>query len=117
MKKELEFDDEKVGVDILYRALAEPLRWIVQNAGADAGWILRKVEESKETDYGFDALTMQFCHMLAAGIVDPAKVTRSALQNAISIGAMVLTTEALVTDIPEKKETPSMPPGGGMGEY
>jgi len=117
VKKELKSDDEQTGVDILYRALAEPLRWIVQNAGADAGWVLKKVEEAKESDYGFDALTMNFGSMLAAGIVDPAKVTRSALQNAVSIGAMLLTTEALITDIPEKKETPSMPPGGGMGEY
>ncbi|MBM3283818.1 chaperonin GroEL [Candidatus Gottesmanbacteria bacterium] len=117
VKKELKSDDEQTGVDILYRALAEPLRWIVQNAGADAGWVLKKVEEAKESDYGFDALTMNFGSMLAAGIVDPAKVTRSALQNAVSIGAMLLTTEALITDIPEKKETPPMPPGGGMGEY
>lgn len=119
IKKELSTDDEKTGVDILFRALAEPLRKIVENAGADSGWILKKVEESKEADYGFDALSMKFCSMLGAGIVDPAKVTRSALQNAVSIGAMVLTTEALITDIPEKKEAPAMPPGGmgGMGDY
>lgn len=117
IKKELEFDDEKIGVDILYRALAEPLRWIVQNAGVDPGWVLKRVEEAKELDFGFDALAMKFGSMLAVGIVDPAKVTRSALQNAVSIGIMILTTEAMVTDIPEKKETPAMPPGGGMGEY
>lgn len=120
IKKEMQFDDAKVGVDILYKALAEPLKQIAANAGADAGWVLRKVEDAKEVDYGFNALTMEFGPMLAAGIVDPAKVTRSALQNAVSIGAMVLTTEALVTDIPEKN-TPlpggGMPPGGGMGEY
>lgn len=118
LKKQFEFDDENTGVDILYRALAEPLRWIAQNAGADAGWVLRKVEEAKEADYGFDALVMKFGSMLAAGIVDPAKVTRSALQNAVSIGTMVLTTEALITDIPEKNPPaggPAMPPGGGMG--
>jgi len=104
-------------VDILYRALVEPIRWIAQNAGADAGWILRKVEEAKEKDYGFDALTMKFTSMLEAGIVDPAKVTRSALQNAVSIGTMVLTTEALIADIPEKNPPGggAMPPGGGMG--
>ncbi len=119
VKKELSYDDEKTGVDILYRALSEPIRWIAQNAGADAGWVLKKVEEAKEADYGFDALTMKFGPMLAAGIVDPAKVTRLALQNAVSIGSMVLTTEALITDIPEKKEAPAMPPGGmgGMGDY
>jgi len=117
LKKQVEFDDEKTGIDILYRALSEPLRSIAHNAGADAGWVLRKVEESKETDYGFDALSMRFVSMLEAGIVDPAKVTRLALQNAVSIGTMVLTTEALITDVPEKKETSPMPPGGGMGEY
>ncbi len=115
VKKELSFDDEKVGIDILYKALAEPLKQIAANSGADSGWVLRKVEEAKEEDYGFNALTMQFGPMLASGIVDPAKVTRSALQNAVSIASMVLTTEALVTDIPEKKEAPAMPPGGGMG--
>ncbi|OGG00173.1 chaperonin GroL [Candidatus Gottesmanbacteria bacterium RBG_13_37_7] len=120
VKKELENDDEKVGIDILYRALGEPVRWIAKNAGADAGWVLKKIEESKVMDYGFNALTMKFCPMLDAGIVDPAKVTRSALQNALSIGAMVLTTEVLVTDIPEKNPPsggPAMPPGGGMGDY
>ncbi|OGG26199.1 chaperonin GroL [Candidatus Gottesmanbacteria bacterium RIFCSPLOWO2_01_FULL_39_12b] len=115
VKKELEFADEKTGVEILYKALSEPVRWIAQNAGADPGWVVRKVEEAKEVDYGFDALTMKFGSMLASGIVDPAKVTRNALQNAVSIGAMVLTTEALITDIPEKKDMPAMPPGGGMG--
>ncbi len=115
MKKDTESEDEKVGLDILYRALAEPVRGIAQNAGADSGWVLRKVEEAKETDYGFNAYNMKFESMLAAGIVDPAKVTRSALQNAVSVGAMILTTEALITDIPEKKEAPAMPAGGGMG--
>lgn len=119
VKKEMNTEDEKTGVDILYRALAEPLRRIVENAGADSGWILKKVEDAKEADYGFDALTMKFGSMLAAGIVDPAKVTRSALQNSVSIGAMVLTTEALITDIPEKNPPAggAMPPGGGMGDY
>ncbi|MBI4990522.1 chaperonin GroEL [Candidatus Gottesmanbacteria bacterium] len=119
VKKELTYDDEKTGVDILFRALAEPIRWIAQNAGADPGWVLRKVEEAKEPDFGFDALAMKFGPMLTAGIVDPVKVTRLALQNAISIGAMVLTTEALITDIPEKNPPAGGPamPGGGMGEY
>ncbi len=119
LKDALKIQDEKVGVDILYSALAEPIRWISKNAGADEGWVVRKVEESKIDDFGFNALTMEFGSMLVAGIVDPAKVTRSAVQNAASVGMMVLTTEALVTDIPEKKEvTPGMPPGGMGGmEY
>lgn len=105
-------EDEKIGVDILYTALAEPIRWLAKNAGADEGWVARQVEDSKIADYGFNVMSMRFESMLEAGIVDPAKVTRSAVQNAASIGMMVLTTEALITDLPEKKETGM--PGGGM---
>lgn len=112
LREQLATADEKTGIDILYQALGEPLRWIVKNAGADAGWVAKKVEDAKEVDYGFNAMTMDFGSMLGAGIVDPAKVTRSAVQNAASIGMMVLTTESLITDIPEKKE--AMPGGGGM---
>lgn len=122
LKKALTDADEKVGVDILYEALGEPMRWIAKNAGADEGWVVKTVEEElakgKNGDYGFDALAMQFGSMLAAGILDPAKVTRTAVQNAVSVGMMILTTESLITDLPEKKEaTPGMPPGGmgGMG--
>lgn len=119
LKKQLDDEDEKTGVEILYHVLAEPLRRIVANAGTDPGWILHEVEKAKEEDFGYNALTMKFGRMYAEGIVDPAKVTRSALQNAVSIGSMMLTTEALVTDIPEKKEASAMPPGGmgGMGDY
>lgn len=119
IKKETDDLDERIGIDILYKALGEPVKWIAANAGADPGWVLKKLEESKVNDFGFNALTMQFENMLAAGIVDPAKVTRVALQNAVSIASMVLTTEVLVTDIPEKKEAPAMPQGGmgGMGDY
>lgn len=110
LKKKMEFDEEKTGVEIVYRALAEPIKMLAQNAGADAGWVLRKVEESKDTDYGFDALSLEFGSMFKRGIVDPAKVVRNALENAASVAMMILTTEALVTDIPEKKEnTPSTP--------
>ena len=108
--------DEKVGVDILYRALEQPVRVIVGNAGADAGWVVREIE-SKNAEVGFDVLTMKFEDMVKMGIVDPARVTRTALQNAVSVASMLLTTEALVADLPEKKEaTPAMPGGmGGMG--
>jgi chaperonin GroEL len=112
-KKKMEFDEEKTGVDIVYKALAEPVRKIAENCGVDAGWVLRKIEESKDKDYGFDALTLEFGSMFKRGIVDPAKVVRSALENAASVATMILTTEALITDIPEKKDnapaTPSMP--------
>lgn len=117
LRDSLQESDERVGIDILYHALGEPVRWIAKNAGADDGWVLKSIEESKVADYGFNAMTMQFGSMLAAGVLDPAKVTRSAVQNAASIGMMILTTEALITDIPEKKDAaPAMPGGmGGMG--
>ncbi|MBI2611771.1 chaperonin GroEL [Candidatus Gottesmanbacteria bacterium] len=115
LRKQTDSDDEKAGLDLLYNALSEPLKWIAINAGADAGWVVKSVEDSKVEDYGFDAMAMVFGSMLAKGIIDPLKVTRTAVQNAASVGMMVLTTEALVTDIPEKeKQMPAMPPGGGM---
>ena len=91
LKKTLS-EDEKIGAEILYQALEMPLKMIAKNAGADEGWVARTVEESKVTDYGFNALTGEFESMLTAGIVDPAKVTRSALQNGASVAVMVLTT-------------------------
>ncbi|MBI4130267.1 chaperonin GroEL [Candidatus Roizmanbacteria bacterium] len=117
LEKALTVADEKTGARILYEALSQPLHWIAKNAGMDAGWVVKKIEESKDMHYGFDALIGKFGDMIKAGIVDPVKVTRLALQNAVSVGTMILTTEALVTDIPEKKETPAMPEGGmgGMG--
>ncbi|OGH17374.1 MAG: chaperonin GroL [Candidatus Levybacteria bacterium RIFCSPHIGHO2_02_FULL_40_18] len=107
----LKEDDQKRGVDILYHALAEPARWIVKNAGEEPGIVLSKIESAKTDDYGFNVMTMEYGSMLSAGIIDPAKVTRTAVQNAASIAMMVLTTEALITDIPEP-EKPA--PGGGM---
>ncbi len=113
LKKKMEFEEEKTGVDIVYKALSEPLRMIAANSGVDPGWVLKKVEEAKDSDYGFDAVTLEFGSMFKRGIIDPAKVVRTALENASSVATMVLTTEALVTDIPEKKEsapsTPSIP--------
>jgi len=116
IKKASDFEEEKTGVDIVYKALAEPLTMIAHNSGADAGWVLKKVEEQKEYDYGFDSMTVSFGSMFKKGIVDPAKVVRSALENAASVAIMILTTEALVTDIPEKKKDVPSPAGmGGMG--
>lgn len=116
LKDTLTTADEKVGVDILYRSLSEPVRMIARNSGIDDGWVVRKVEEGK-ADFGFNALTLEFGSLLEQGIIDPVKVTRSALQNAASVAMMILTTESLVTDLPEKKENvPAMPGGGGM-EY
>ncbi len=108
--------DEQIGVDIVSEALEEPISWLAKNAGDDPAVVLKKVLASKDSDFGYNALTGEFGSMTKMGIIDPVKVTRSALQNAASVAMMVLTTEGLVTDIPEeKKETPQMPMGGGMG--
>jgi chaperonin GroEL len=107
--------DEKIGKNIVLRALEEPTRQIAQNAGMDGSVIVQQAK--KETgSKGFDAQTMKWTDMNKAGIIDPAKVVRSELQNASSVASLVLTTETVVTDLPEKKEAaPAMPPGGGMG--
>jgi chaperonin GroEL len=113
--------DELTGVNILRRALEEPMRQIAFNAGFDGAVIVetvrRKQISSKNIAVGFDVITMEYVDLTKKGIIDPAKVTRSALENAGSIAAMILTTEALVCDIPEKKDAPAMPPGGGYGDY
>jgi chaperonin GroEL len=106
-------DDEKVGYKIVKRALEEPIRQIAENAGLDGAVISEKAKNEKK-GVGFDAAKMEWVDMLKAGIIDPAKVTRSALQNAASIASLLLTTECAITDIPEKKDAPAMP-GGGMG--
>lgn len=106
--------DEKFGADIVFEALSEPILWLAKNAGDNEAEVLKKVEDSKDKDYGYNALTGEFGSMTKMGIVDPVKVTRSALQNAASVAKTVLTTEGLVTEIPEPKQTPQMP-AGGMG--
>ena len=106
-------DHEKVGFKIVERALEEPIRQIAENAGLDAGIIADKAKNSP-AGVGFDAAKSEWVDMVKVGIIDPAKVTRSALQNAASIAGLLLTTECAITDIPEKKEAPAMP-GGGMG--
>lgn len=109
-------DDEKIGVDIVSEALEQPIRWLAKNAGEDDGYVFRKIAEARDSDYGYNALNGKFGSMTKFGILDPLKVTRLALQNAASVAMMVLTTEGLITDIPEKeKEPPAMPPGGGSG--
>jgi chaperonin GroEL len=87
---------------------------LVKNAGEDDGYILRKIEEKDDADFGYNVLTSKFGSMTKFGLLDPMKVTRSALQNAASVAAMVLTTECLVTDIPEEKKDSPTPPMGGM---
>ncbi len=109
--------DEATGVNLLKRALEEPLRCIATNSGREASVVINNVKESKP-GIGYDALKDELgVNMIERGIVDPLKVTRSALQNAASIACMILTTESLVTDIPEKEKMPAMPGGGGYPEY
>jgi chaperonin GroEL len=105
--------DQQIGVNIIRRAIEEPLRWIATNAGKEGSIILGKVRES-EGSTGYNAQEDKFEDLIAAGVIDPTKVVRSALQNASSIASLLLTTEALICDIPEeKKEGGGMPPGGG----
>jgi chaperonin GroEL len=111
--------DEQIGVNIVKRSLEEPLRMIASNAGMEGAVVLGKVRESKDTNFGFDAGSDEYTDMISAGILDPAKVTRTALQNAASISGLMLTTEALVSEIPEEDKAPAGPPmgGGAPGMY
>jgi chaperonin GroEL len=115
--KGLKFDnhDQNVGADIIKRALEEPIRQIINNTGLEGSVIVDKVKASKDANYGFDAAKEEYVDMLKAGIIDPTKVTRYALQNAASVAALMLTTSVMIADLPEEKpEAPAMP-GGGMG--
>ncbi|MBQ1962870.1 MAG: chaperonin GroEL, partial [Clostridia bacterium] len=105
--------DEKTGVKIVLKALEEPVRQIAINAGFDGGVVVDKIMSSGKVGYGFDAYNEVYCDMVASGIVDPTKVTRSALQNAASIASVILTTEAVVAD--QKEEAPAAAPAPGMG--
>ena len=107
-------DDERTGVDILRRALEEPIRWIAQNAGAEGSIVVGRVKESKDKNFGYNAQTDKFEDLVVAGVIDPTKVTRTALQNAASIAGLLLTTECVVVEKKEKEKAPPMP-GGGMG--
>jgi chaperonin GroEL len=107
-------DDEKIGVDIVKRALEEPIRQLAQNAGMEGSVVVQRVKQEK-TNVGYDVAQDAYVDMISAGVIDPTKVSRSALQNAASIAALLLTTECVVTDKPEKESPMPMPPGGGMG--
>ena len=115
--KDLKFadHDEQVGVDIIRRAIEEPIRMIVQNAGGEGSMVVEKVRSAKDNTFGYNALTDTYEDLVQAGVIDPTKVTRTALQNAASIAGLLLTTEALIVE--KKEATPSAggPPGGGMG--
>ena len=108
-------EDEQIGVNIVRRALEEPLRQIAQNAGVEGAVVVAKVKADKSENFGYNAATEEYGDLVKDGVIDPAKVARTALQNAASIAALMLTTEALVAEIPEEEKTPAGPPGGHMG--
>jgi len=108
-------EDEKIGVDIVRRALEEPIRMIAQNAGAEGSIVVARVKESKEKNFGYNAATDNFEDLVKAGVIDPTKVTRTALQNAASIAGLLLTTECVVVEKKEEKPAAPAAPGGGMG--
>jgi chaperonin GroEL len=108
-------DDEKIGADIVRRSLEEPIRMIVQNAGAEGSIVVGRIKESKDKNFGYNAQTDTYEDLVASGVIDPTKVTRTALQNAASIAGLLLTTECVVVEKKEKDKAPPMPGGGGMG--
>jgi chaperonin GroEL len=107
-------EDERLGIEIIRRATEEPIRWIVQNAGGEGSIVAAKVRESKDKDFGFNAATENYEDLVKAGVIDPTKVVRSALQNAASIAGLLLTTEALVAELPEEKKPAAPMPDHGM---
>jgi chaperonin GroEL len=110
--------DEQIGVNIVKRACEEPLRQIVLNSGTEGAIVIEKIREHKNPNFGFNAQTDTYEDLVASGVIDPTKVTRTALQNASSIASLMLTTEAMIADIPEKKAGPAGPPhGGGEMDY
>jgi chaperonin GroEL len=102
-------EDQRLGVEIIRRACEEPIRWIAQNAGLEGSIVAAKVAEAKDRDFGFNAATETYEDLVAAGVIDPTKVVRSALQNAASIAGLLLTTEALVSELPEEKKAAAAP--------
>jgi hypothetical protein len=108
--------DEQIGANIVRRALEEPLRQIAANAGIEGSVTVERVKADKRESFGLNAETGEFEDLVASGVIDPAKVTRTALQNAASVASLLLTTEALVSEIPEKKKEVPMPHGGGGGD-
>jgi chaperonin GroEL len=115
-KLKVENEDQKHGVEVVRKALQVPLRQIAENAGEDGAVISGKILEKDDYTWGFDAQTGEFKDLVKTGIIDPTKVVRTALQDAASVAGLLVTTEAMVAEKPEKKAPPAMPPGGGMGD-
>jgi chaperonin GroEL len=108
-------DDQKTGVEIVRKAIQAPARQIALNAGEDGSIIVGKILEKDQYSFGFDAQSGEYVDMLKKGIIDPTKVVRSAIQGASSVAALLITTEAMIAEVPKKKDAmPAMPPGGGM---
>ncbi|MDY0885531.1 TCP-1/cpn60 chaperonin family protein, partial [Dongia soli] len=115
-KVKYENDDQKVGIDIIRRALQAPVRQIAENAGVDGAVIAGKLLEGKQANWGYNAQTGEFTDLVKAGVIDPAKVVRCALQDAASVAGLLVTTEAMIAERPEKKAAPAGAPDmGGMG--
>jgi chaperonin GroEL len=115
-KLKVENDDQRVGIDIVKRALQAPTRLIAENAGTDGSIVIGKILESNNVNYGYDAQTGTYVDMVKSGIIDPTKVVRTALQDAASVAGLLVTTEAMVAEVPkEQPAMPAMPGGGGMG--
>jgi chaperonin GroEL len=114
-KLQPENDDQKTGIEILRKALSMPARQIALNAGEDGSIIVGKILEKDQYAYGFDAQGSEYGNLVQKGIIDPTKVVRAALQNAASVAGLLITTEAMVAEVPKKQQPPAMPPGGGMG--
>jgi chaperonin GroEL len=114
-KLKSENSDEQAGISIVLKALEAPIRQIAENSGAEGSIVVGKVSEHKSQTWGFNAQTEEYVDMIEAGIVDPAKVVRTALQDAASVAGLLITTEAMVAELPKDKPAPAMPGGGGMG--
>src|ERR1700754_1414123 len=108
-------DDQKTGVEIVRKAIQAPARQIATNAGEDGSVIVGKILEKDQYGYGFDAQNGEYGNMMSKGIIDPTKVVRAAIQNAASVAGLLITTEAMVAELPQKKGSAGMPGGGGMG--
>lgn len=113
-KLKADSDDEATGIQLIKQVLEEPLRMLAENSGVDAGWVVRTIADKNDPKYGFNAVTNEFGDMVKAGVIEPAKVEIAALQNSASVGSMILTTECLVTDIPEPEKAPAAPDMSGM---
>jgi len=108
--------DQKAGIDIVRRAIQVPARQIVHKAGDDGSLVVGKLLENSKYNWGFNAATGQYEDLVSAGVIDPAKVVRTALQDAASVASLLITTEALVAEKPKKEAAPALPPGAGMGD-